>query len=205
MLDEHKRLYSLLDWAERILILLLFAAMIARIGASLPERPFNILILISDGLAVGFTLFRRRAALVSLKPLDWAAALGGTMFSLLASAGGDPLVPQGFGVAIMVAGLAVNIWSKLALNRSFGLAAANRGVKNGGPYRFVRHPMYLGYAVTWLGFWLLNPTWRNAAVYLAAGACQIVRILAEERVLSQDPAYAAMMDKTRHRLIPGVF
>ena len=41
--------------------------------------------------------------------------------------------------------------AKFSLARSFGLAPANRGVKSRGAYAFLRHPMYLGYVVEWIG------------------------------------------------------
>jgi protein-S-isoprenylcysteine O-methyltransferase Ste14 len=91
------------------------------------------------------------------------------------------------------------------LRRSFGLAAANRGVVRGGPYRVVRHPIYLGYLCAHLGFLLNNPTWWNAGVYAVATAFQIYRILAEERVLGADPAYAEFRKQVRWRLAPGLF
>ena len=43
----------------------------------------------------------------------------------------------------MLIGLYVQISGKLILGRSFGLIAANRGIKVAGPYRIVRHPSML--------------------------------------------------------------
>jgi len=83
--------------------------------------------------------------------------------------------------------------------------AANRGVKRHGPYRLIRHPMYLGYAVTQIGFALLNPVWSNFLIYGAAFGLQIFRLKAEEGLLVQDPIYAAYMQRVRYRLAPGLF
>jgi len=74
-----------------------------------------------------------------------------------------------------------------------------------GAYRLVRHPMYLGYFLTHLGFLLTNPVLWNAAVYVAWTACQLYRIRAEERVLSGDTAYEALARRTRYRLVPFVY
>jgi len=105
----------------------------------------------------------------------------------------------------MVAGLFVQASSKVFLGRSFGIVAANRGVKVSGPYRIVRHPIYAGYTLTHIGFLLLFPCWQNLIIYTITLGLQIVRIMKEERVLSEDPAYRALMQTTRYRLMPGVF
>ena len=65
------------------------------------------------------------------------------------------------------------------------MAAANRGVKRDGPYRLVRHPIYLGYAVTWAGFVLLNAQIFNIALVAFACVMQVLRVLVEERLLNE--------------------
>ena len=75
------------------------------------------------------------------------------------------------GLPALLAGLWIGfkLYGKLALGRSFGIVAANRGVVSSGPYRLVRHPIYLGYLVTHAGFLLSNMSARNVLVYAAAG------------------------------------
>jgi protein-S-isoprenylcysteine O-methyltransferase Ste14 len=123
---------------------------------------------------------------------------------MVRTAGGG-LIPLAAGASLMMAGLVLNISAKIALNRSFGVTAANRGVKRAGPYRFLRHPMYLGYAATQLAFLLLNPSLWNLCAYAASWTAQILRIRAEERVLMEDPAYRAYADGVRFRLVPGLY
>ena len=72
----------------------------------------------------------------------------------------------------MMAGLCVNISAKLFLNRSFGIVAANRGIKRGGPYRLVRHPMYFGSILTQVGFVLASFKLTTLALYLVAWTFQ---------------------------------
>jgi protein-S-isoprenylcysteine O-methyltransferase Ste14 len=43
------------------------------------------------------------------------------------------------------AGFAIAVWGAAYLGRSFAVLVAVRDIVNGGPYRFVRHPIYLGY------------------------------------------------------------
>ena len=83
--------------------------------------------------------------------------------------------------------------------------AANRGVVSSGPYRLVRHPIYLGYLVTHAGFLLSNASARNAAIYAAAYVFQLARIHAEERILGQDGSYREYLRSVRYRLIPGLY
>jgi protein-S-isoprenylcysteine O-methyltransferase Ste14 len=91
------------------------------------------------------------------------------------------------------------------LGTSFGIVAANRGVKVLGPYRFVRHPMYAGYTISNLSIFLVTPTLFIATIYLCTLAAQIARINAEERVLRKDVGYRAFTARVHFRLLPGVF
>ena len=115
------------------------------------------------------------------------------------------MAPQAVGNGLMLAGLALSFYAKVTLWRSFGLVAANRGVKRHGPYRVIRHPMYLGYAITQVGFALLNPVWSNLLIYSAAFGLQVLRLKAEEGLLERDPVYADYMARVRFRLAPGLF
>jgi protein-S-isoprenylcysteine O-methyltransferase Ste14 len=65
--------------------------------------------------------------------------------------------------------------------------------------------MYAGYLMTHIGFFLTHPSFWNFAIYAAALSAQCFRLLAEERLLKQDPAYEAFMTTTRYRLAPFVF
>jgi protein-S-isoprenylcysteine O-methyltransferase Ste14 len=195
----------LIDWVEKTVILVLFLGLLLRIGATLPQRPFNLLLLLSDGMVVVMMVLRRRTDMVSPQPIDWLLAVAATAAPLMAVGGGRALVPDVVGYGLMAAGLALSIYAKAILWRSFGLVAANRGIKSSGPYRLVRHPMYLGYIVTQAGFLLLNPIWTNLTLYGSALLLQIMRLRAEEALLSEDPAYAAYARGVRFRLIPGIF
>jgi protein-S-isoprenylcysteine O-methyltransferase Ste14 len=99
----------------------------------------------------------------------------------------------------------VQVHAKLSLGRSMGLVAANRGIRRSGPYQFLRHPMYAGYMLTHLAFWLFNPTEWNLLIYSTAATIQVLRLLAEERFLRRSDEYRAYMENVRFRLIPGVF
>jgi protein-S-isoprenylcysteine O-methyltransferase Ste14 len=75
-----------------------------------------------------------------------------------------------------------------------------------GPYGLLRHPFYAGTLLMGLATPLvLASTW--SALLLPPGwVLLVVRILAEEELLSRElPGYAAYMERTRRRLIPGVW
>lgn len=168
--------------------------------------PTMLLLVVSEGSVVAFTLFRRPATTISLKPVDWLLAMGGTVLPLCARPeSGAALLPLMLCVLIMFAGFAFQIWAKLTLRKRFGIVAANRGVQARGPYALVRHPMYAGYTITEIGFFLAHPSLWNATVYCGAVTFQVLRILAEERYLSRDPAYGELKSRVRWRLVPGVF
>jgi protein-S-isoprenylcysteine O-methyltransferase Ste14 len=194
-----------IDTFERIFVFLLFVRFVLAISHGIALRPYNILLLISEGLIALFILIRRPAVNITTRPLDWLIAMGGTCLPLFVLPGAQPLLPTFFGTALMFAGLLLSIWAKLSLRRSFGLAAANRGAVICGPYRFVRHPMYAGYIIIYVGFLLNNPLMRNLYIYTAALALQVLRVLAEESILKTDPIYDAYVRRVRFRLIPAVF
>jgi len=156
-------------------------------------------------LMLYFTLKRRPArALTS----SWGARLAaflGTFGGLAFRPGGVPLAPGPLTVALTAAGTAISAIGILALGRSFGVVAAHRGIIGHGMYRWIRHPLYAGYMLSHVGFVLAYPTRWNALVWLVADGSQLLRIRYEERLLSQDAAYAAYQRQVRWRLIPGVF
>jgi protein-S-isoprenylcysteine O-methyltransferase Ste14 len=91
------------------------------------------------------------------------------------------------------------------LGRSFGIVAANRGVKTRGPYRFVRHPAYVGYFISYLGYVAENPSAVNVGLLCLSTAFQLVRIREEEQLLSGDASYQSYRATVRYRLIPRVY
>jgi protein-S-isoprenylcysteine O-methyltransferase Ste14 len=201
--ERHMRLA--IDLGERLFVLLLFASLVVRLSHSLIFRPYNLLVLISEGLVAVLIVLRRNTETVTMRPLDWVIALAGTAIPMLLQAGGKPPLPPAVGTVLMCGGLSFAIWAKATLRQSFGIAAANRGAVNSGPYRLIRHPIYAGYILVYVGYSLNNPLAWNVGVYAVTIALQIMRILAEERVLGCDPEYGRYQSIVRYRLLPGVF
>ncbi|MHB8529577.1 MAG: methyltransferase family protein [Caulobacteraceae bacterium] len=200
-----KRAWLIVDYGERVLLVCLYLLLVQRLAPSLGRQPINSLLLIGESLVVGFVIFRRSTEDVSRRPLDWMLALAGTLPPLFLRSGGDHLASGVLAATLMVAGIMTQVSAKAFLRRSFGMAPANRGVKRDGPYRLVRHPIYVGYAITWAGFLLVNAQPFNLALVVFACAMQVARVVAEERLLGKDPIYRAYACEVRFRLIPGLF
>lgn len=149
-----------------------------------------------------FYLTRKPAQQISTSLYDWVIGIVGawTNFFFVSTAGTDSWIAT----TIQIAGLSLQVAGILSLNRSIGFVAANRGVRTSGMYRFVRHPLYFAYTVSFLGYLLNHFTTHNLIVYGVMLGMFILRILAEERLLSRDPAYREYMQKVRCRLLPGL-
>jgi protein-S-isoprenylcysteine O-methyltransferase Ste14 len=161
--------------------------------------------MVSEGVVVVLFVFRRPSTSISRSPWDWISGVAGSFLVLLVRPESRAVAPDAVGFTLQLCGTLFQLYGKIALGRSFGVVAANRGVVVGGPYRLVRHPIYLGYLVTHAGFLLSNWSLRNMSIYFASYVFQIARIFAEERILLDDGRYREYFRSVRYRLIPGLF
>jgi protein-S-isoprenylcysteine O-methyltransferase Ste14 len=140
----------------------------------------------------------------NLSPRDWIIAFCGSfMQNALIPA---PDVHDNILIEIFQAvGFLLCIGGALSLNESFGVVAANRGIKSKGLYKFIRHPIYAGYFFEAVGYLLQNITISNLIVMTVWTLFQARRIFLEEQYLSTDPAYQSYKKKVPYRLVPGVF
>jgi protein-S-isoprenylcysteine O-methyltransferase Ste14 len=198
----------LLDLLERSLVILMFAHFVWKMGEAFgAQHSLGIaLVVISEAATIVMILTRRFSNTLSQQPLDWLLAVAGCCTPLLAmpAVAASPEVAQ-IGAGIMVLGLCLQISAKAVLFRSFGIVAANRGVKNEGPYRFVRHPMYAGYVLAHFGYLVGWPSTHNIFLYTLALIIQMARLMREEELLLKDPLYQEYYARVRYRLLPGVF
>jgi protein-S-isoprenylcysteine O-methyltransferase Ste14 len=157
-----------------------------------------------QAILVALFLFRRRSRATSRRPFDWIVAAGGFLPLLARPNEGDgSLALAGF--ILQTGGFFLVVAGMLALGRSFGVVAANRGLKVSGPYRVVRHPIYLAHIISTGGYVMTNFSYWNLAIYLATATCHLLRIRAEERVLTLTDSYADYARRVRWRLIPGLY
>jgi protein-S-isoprenylcysteine O-methyltransferase Ste14 len=133
---------------------------------------------------------------------EWFLAGFATLFPLIAfeSIGRRHLAGEIL-EAVALAGIVAALFS---LGRSFGAAPAHRGIRTGGLYRLVRHPLYATEFLFLIGYVWGNFTARNVAVLLVMGVVQYWRVLREEQLLGQDPDYRLYRSQVRWRFVPGV-
>jgi protein-S-isoprenylcysteine O-methyltransferase Ste14 len=170
------------------------------------HRPIGFLFSAQQMVVVVAYLVRRPARVVTRRFFDWLLAFGGTFAPVLLRPDGvHPPWGLPAGLVVQFCGVVICLWSLITLGRSFGFAAADRGLVQRGPYRIVRHPIYASYVVLALGYLLQSFSLRNLAVVLLATACNVGRIRAEEQVLATNPASASYRAKVRWRLLPGIW
>jgi protein-S-isoprenylcysteine O-methyltransferase Ste14 len=146
-------------------------------------------------------LVRRPPSAISRDPGSWLLASGGTFAGVLfRPVGAHPPWGVAAGLGLQLTGLAVCVISLLALGRSFGFVAADRGLVTRGPYAVVRHPVYASYLLIQSGYLL-----QNVLVMVLASGCNVGRVLMEERLLARTPAYRAYRHRVRWRLVPGLW
>lgn len=117
---------------------------------------------------------------------------------------GQPLWPAA-GVILVTVAAVLSLTSLATLGRLFGVRPALRGVASRGPYRIIRHPMYLSYFAADIGYNLQEWNLGTVLLTLFGWASLVYRIHAEERVLAQDPTWTSYIATVRYRLVPGIW
>jgi protein-S-isoprenylcysteine O-methyltransferase Ste14 len=130
-------------------------------------------------------------ALAAVAALEPPSASGGTGWALA----GDAIAAASY------------VWlfaSILTLGRCFGVLPEARGLVTSGPYRLVRHPVYLGELGACAGLVVAAPGARNVAIAVLFFAAQWIRMRLEEETLAEAfPAYRDYAARTP-RLLPLV-
>jgi len=111
---------------------------------------------------------------------------------------------------VIILGSSIGTWAMIT-NQFFSSHVriqTDRGhqVVNTGPYRFVRHPGYAGGLISWLAapvffssYWIIIPT-------ILAIMGSILRTALEDRTLLDElPGYEEFAQRTRYRLVPGIW
>lgn len=135
------------------------------------------------------------------------ALLGGNLLIALLALPKVPLSPfrAALSTALAGGGTLAEILILFWLGRSFSLLPEARRLVTNGPYRRIRHPLYLAGLIGSLGVMLqFRQPWALLIV-LATFALQITRMNYEEQVLSRTfPEYETYAAQSC-RLIPGVY
>jgi protein-S-isoprenylcysteine O-methyltransferase Ste14 len=191
-------------WAAIAVWLIMFASMDIVIFRSNPD-------LLNERLAPpGGVKGWDRALMSSLRLIQLLRYLLGGLDQRYGWTAGFPASAQVVAMVVCLLATALFIWA-LASNKFFSALVriqAERGqvVAAGGPYRFVRHPGYLGMVFFELSLSILFASWWSL---LAGGACAclfILRTALEDRTLQAElPGYPDYARRVRYRLLPGLW
>lgn len=187
-----------------ILVLLLFSLLVLsayrHFAATHSLKSLGILAV--NTLFLSLFLLRRPAKSETRSKLLGVLAVAGTALPMLLrpSSGGFETV----GAALQLVGVVMVAAGLLSLRRSFAVVPANRGIRQGGLYRLVRHPLYISELLTLLGVVLASPTVLNWTLWVCECGLQFARACAEESFLADDPTYQAYRERVRYRLLPGL-
>jgi protein-S-isoprenylcysteine O-methyltransferase Ste14 len=158
-----------------------------------------------ESLLVLLCLTRRRSSATSSRPGDWILGVGGTLLPLLMRPGDVPGPLSWLGEPLQCVGVLSAAVALGSLGRSFGLVAANRGIRTSGLYRLVRHPAYAGYLLGHFGYVFCYPTKGNAMIAVATLFVLNARAIVEERFLQRDHDYRVYFRVTPSRFVPYVY
>ncbi|MBT1511598.1 isoprenylcysteine carboxylmethyltransferase family protein [Bradyrhizobium sp. SRL28] len=142
-----------------------------------------------------------------LVTLIWLVAIG---LDRRAQASDVPLVLQALGLAMYLLSTAIIMW--VFRENSFAApvvkvqAERHHRVVSSGPYAFVRHPMYSGIMLFFVGVPLLLGSWWGVAIAPVFAVLFAIRARIEERALVEGlPDYADYAERVRYRLVPGLW
>ncbi|MCL4534576.1 MAG: isoprenylcysteine carboxylmethyltransferase family protein [Bacteroidetes bacterium] len=217
---------SWLAWAKHSIPIVYFVCLIAwevwdSYQDNLPAGPLTPGALLADPLALGLSLltvayltliiaaYVRRGPAAPLRRGDWwsqtVALLGANLLTPLS------LLPLTFpdletlAVVTGLAGLAFSFWAMWHLGTAFSLVPEARRLVATGPYRWVRHPLYLAGFVIGLGLLAVKLSPSALGLFLAFAGSQMLRLDYEEKVLTEGlPEYRSYRRRT-WALVPYIF
>jgi protein-S-isoprenylcysteine O-methyltransferase Ste14 len=109
------------------------------------------------------------------------------------------------GNALLLAGLCWSIWSLCSLGRNLSIVPQVRSLVTAGPYKLVRHPLYLGELVMLLGVCMGQVVGITQLYWVVILGLQLYRIHHEELLLQAAiPKYQRYKGTTK-RLVPGLY
>jgi len=163
-----------------IFLLLIAVVVIARTRPSAKASGIKprIAALAGTFLTYAIALFSRRELSVSMEMTSTVLILIGTLGAVVALA---------------------------QLGRSFSIMAETRKLVTSGPYRFVRHPLYLTEEIAMLGIFLQFASVWTALILALQIIFQLRRMDNEEAVLTSQFLEYATYSQTTARLIPGIY
>lgn len=121
----------------------------------------------------------------------------------------SPLI-HALGIVLLIAGFIPLTWS-MAVNKFFEATVRiqtrnGQKVEDSGPYRYVRHPGYVGIILHFLAIPIALGTWTALIPALMGIMLFVIRTALEDKALQEElPGYKEFATRTRYRLLPGVW
>lgn len=157
-------------------------------------------------LLAGLVLFRAPPRDVRLSvPVMLAAVVSNGHFALFDFEAPTNRATAGAGSVLLVGAVYLAAYAHLVLGRSFSILPAVREIRTRGPYRIVRHPIYLALFLTDVGLVLSRPDSRTLSLAVLGITAHVVRVLQEESMWLRFSTYRQYRRRTRFRLVPFVF
>jgi len=148
------------------------------------------------------------AVLMGYSTVFLALAAGLEARWIASPAGIDPGALAALLIAIL--GTFLTLWAMLANPFFSGIVRIqkDRGhtVASAGPYRYVRHPGYVGMLIFTLAAPLILGSWWALGVAILTAVVTVIRTSLEDRTLQLELAgYTEYARRVRHRLLPGIW
>ena len=143
---------------------------------------FFLLLVLRDIVAAWFLLTRNQSVVKSTSRFAEVLAYVSSGWAFLyLSADQRAAAASLIASCLSILGFTLSTLALFDLGKSFGVSPANRGLVRTGVYRYLKHPMYVGYVISEVGFIFLNP-W-NAVLWGFSMLLYVVRARLENQVL----------------------
>jgi protein-S-isoprenylcysteine O-methyltransferase Ste14 len=200
------------DWAARALLMMIFTAL-AFLGAAkifyyLPVDSIHKLLVVAASVAnVLFLSLVAATTLTRLAPVRKSSGIEPRLSALLGSflcmalvflpKADLPPILSITSTVLIITGASLSFAVLRWLGKSFSILAEARRLVTEGPYRVVRHPLYICEAIAAIGVMLQVISPLAVLIVLAAGALQYRRMINEEKILNAAfPEYRAYAART---------
>lgn len=216
-----KKLFNKIDLERVILVPVFFFLMLINVSGAylyLTKHSFSDLTstlhIVHKGLMICFYLLvialfltRSQAKATSRSLLARTLAYAGTFTPFILPFTRSPetdITPTLLSISIMTCGMLFVVYSLNTLGRSFGIMPQARALVRSGPYRLIRHPLYVGEIVAFGGAILAGFTIAKLGIFLLLAAIQSYRAIQEEKLLEETIPEYSVYKATTKRFIPGV-
>jgi len=168
-----------------LIMLLFFMGLVLLLGRRAVVTPRNLAELVVPMAAAFYYVLYDQYSVVpqflqdDLAPANWQPALTAT------------------GLVLGAIGGVISVWGLFCLGRCFGIFVGVRGIVLRGPYHYLRHPMYFGYILGFIGMTLAWPCWFYLIlVPIHIGLFAWRAHLEEARLAEFSPEYRENMKRT---------